>query len=456
MREEVRTGEPPHFRRARAPRTVCVMHRVARTTQCLWSAARIRRARGAATRARLVLGSGTTYPPSSIACASSSPHLGSPAPREQSASTPPPWNQRACDLWDAALEAVRSKPGEAGAVRASQLAARLADVSRLASPVHSRESLQVARHITASLISVASVPSATSAIASLWRGTAAASKTATTPSQLECAIEVFRLAASASPQGIALALGVRGHVMQLRRVLGRAAGKGAGAGSESDSGALASAAAELDEALRQLLGTWFGRGMLELRRVTWEQSSGYTLERIATAETVHPTDRLWRFKRRFGPGRRCYALFHPSAPADPVVFIHTALTAEVADGIGSLTRMAGAVEDSEDVRTSSSSSSSTSSSTSSSSSSSSTSSSSSASLSPPSLVGEDRRPVAMAWSIGNSVPALQGLNVARHLIYSVIDDLRTTKEVRGLFTLSPVPGFAKWLVRHVRDSRMFP
>lgn len=43
----------------------------------------------------------------------------------------------------------------------------------------------------------------------------------------------------------------------------------------------------MDGHLRSMLGSWFSAGFLELRRITFEESSGLLLEKIAKYEAVH-------------------------------------------------------------------------------------------------------------------------------------------------------------------------
>jgi len=41
-------------------------------------------------------------------------------------------------------------------------------------------------------------------------------------------------------------------------------------------------------------------------------------------------------KARLGPGRRCYALFHPCLPDEPLVFVHVALLPNVSGVLGEM------------------------------------------------------------------------------------------------------------------------
>lgn len=120
----------------------------------------------------------------------------------------------------------------------------------------------------------------------------------------------------------------------------------------------------MDASLKQLLLSSFAPGLLELRRITYEGTGGGVLEKIARYETVHKVSEaafclrtarqapplhslharahfLWvcllpqqvrglsDLKARLGRGRRCYALFHPRVPHEPLVFVHVALLPQV-------------------------------------------------------------------------------------------------------------------------------
>ncbi len=128
-----------------------------------------------------------------------------------------------------------------------------------------------------------------------------------------------------APNGAVAALRLRGLALDVAKHAGR-----------SGDAAAAASARQLAEALAPVVGQMFGPSSLLLRRVTWEGSTGRTLEQVAAAETVHPTDKLWRFRQRFGPGRRCFVLVHPHAPDDPVAVLHVALTPRPAASMGEI------------------------------------------------------------------------------------------------------------------------
>lgn len=68
----------------------------------------------------------------------------------------------------------------------------------------------------------------------------------------------------------------------------------------------------LDAVLVEHLGSVFSRNILSHQRITFENSSGIVLEKLAEAEAVHKIRALSEMKKRLSArGRRCFALFHP-------------------------------------------------------------------------------------------------------------------------------------------------
>ena len=76
----------------------------------------------------------------------------------------------------------------------------------------------------------------------------------------------------------------------------------------------------------------FGQASLDLRRISLE-SQGALIEKLMEYEQVHPYMGLGDVKRRLGYGYRCFALFHPKLPGEPLVFVHVALVSDIADSM---------------------------------------------------------------------------------------------------------------------------
>ncbi|HTJ02350.1 MAG TPA: malonyl-CoA decarboxylase family protein, partial [Methylovirgula sp.] len=76
--------------------------------------------------------------------------------------------------------------------------------------------------------------------------------------------------------------------------------------------------------LRHVLGSWFNRGFLELRRIDWN-TPAVILEKLIAYEAVHQIDGWDDLRRRLAPDRRCFGFFHPTLPGEPLIFVEVAL-----------------------------------------------------------------------------------------------------------------------------------
>lgn len=161
--------------------------------------------------------------------------------------------------------------------------------------------------------------------------------------------------------------------------------------------------AALDLDFRHLFASWFNRGFLVLRPISWE-SPAHILEKVIAYEAVHEIQSWDDLRRRLAPqDRRCFAFFHPAMPDEPLIFVEVALTNGRAVSIQS-------------------------------------------------LLGEDRIPIATTdadtavfYSISNCQPGLAQISFGSSLIKQVATDLAL--EIDGLetfVTLSPIPHFSKW------------
>lgn len=157
-----------------------------------------------------------------------------------------------------------------------------------------------------------------------------------------------------------------------------------------------------------LLSSWFNRGFLVLRQISWE-SPANILEKIIQYEAVHAINDWDDLRGRIEPeDRRCFAFFHPSMPDEPLVFVEVAFTKGTPDSIQSVL-----------------------------------------SQSRPSLAREDAN-TAVFYSISNCQAGLRGISFGNSLIKQVVDDLSVAvPNLKTFVTLSPVPGFAKWLKTEV-------
>jgi malonyl-CoA decarboxylase len=174
--------------------------------------------------------------------------------------------------------------------------------------------------------------------------------------------------------------------------------------------------AGIDRDFAHLLSSWFNRGFLVLRRIDWTTPANI-LERIIRYEAVHAIEGWDDLRRRLEPvDRRCYAFFHPQLVDEPLIFVEVALTTGTPRAIAPLL---------DPART------------------------------PIRAEGAD---TAVFYSISNTQKGLQGVSFGHFLIKQVAEELkRELPALKTFVTLSPVPGFARWLTREreLEHSRYF-
>jgi malonyl-CoA decarboxylase len=161
--------------------------------------------------------------------------------------------------------------------------------------------------------------------------------------------------------------------------------------------------AGIDADLVHLLGSWFNRGFLSLQRIDW-RTPALVLEKLMQYEAVHEIQGWRDLRRRLESDRRCFAFFHPALPDEPIIFIEVALTKGMSDQVQPLLDPDSPVVDS---------------------------------------AGAD---TAIFYSITNCQEGLRGISFGNFLIKQVAQDLgREFPRVKTFATLSPIPGFRKWL-----------
>ena len=155
--------------------------------------------------------------------------------------------------------------------------------------------------------------------------------------------------------------------------------------------------------LAHLFTSWFNRGFLVLRRIDW-RTSAVILEKLIQYEAVHQIQGWHDLRRRLETDRRCYAFFHPALPDEPIIFIEVALTRSLSDNVQALLDPDSAVLDAEAAEW------------------------------------------AIFYSITNCQEGLRGVPFGSFLIKQVVEDLsKDFPRIRKFATLSPVPGFRRWL-----------
>ena len=164
----------------------------------------------------------------------------------------------------------------------------------------------------------------------------------------------------------------------------------------------------LDADLRHLLSSWFNRGFLELRRIDW-QTPAAILEKLIAYEAVHEIQDWQDLRRRLAADRRCFGFFHPALPGEPLIFVEVALVKGLA---GSVTALLDQQDEHEAVQHQRAKSADT----------------------------------AIFYSISNCQDGLRGISFGNMLIKQVVEELQSELPNLAQFaTLSPVPGFRRWL-----------
>ncbi len=180
----------------------------------------------------------------------------------------------------------------------------------------------------------------------------------------------------------------------------------------------------LDTDLRHLFGSWFNRGFLELRRIDW-QTPAATLEKLIVYEAVHEITGWSDLRRRLAPDRRCFAFFHPALPGEPLIFVEVALTEGLATAVQPLL----ARDDETGAAT----------------------------LDAERRARAERADTAIFYSISNCQDGLRGVSFGNFLIKQVVEELKTElPQLRRFATLSPVPGFRRWMEQRLADAASPP
>ena len=160
---------------------------------------------------------------------------------------------------------------------------------------------------------------------------------------------------------------------------------------------------QVDTDLKHQFVSWFNRGFLELRVIDWN-SPAAVLERIIEYESVHAIQGWEDLRSRLRENRMCFAFFHPAMPDDPLVFVEVALTAGIPRAIAPLIGKTDEPAKESDLDT------------------------------------------VVFYSISNCHPGLAGVSFGNFLIKQVVEEVgKRYPRAKRYVTLSPVPGFCKWL-----------
>jgi len=161
--------------------------------------------------------------------------------------------------------------------------------------------------------------------------------------------------------------------------------------------------AAVESDLKHVLGGWFDVGLLDLEEITW-RSPAELLEKLMVYEAVHAIRSWDDLKNRLDADRRVFGFFHNRMPLEPLIFVQVAFTKGLATSIQEVLDESKPTQDVAEADT------------------------------------------AIFYSISNAQQGLAGISFGNFLIKRVVGKLsREFRQIRTYATLSPVPGFGKWL-----------
>ncbi|MGY6411328.1 MAG: malonyl-CoA decarboxylase [Alkalilacustris sp.] len=162
--------------------------------------------------------------------------------------------------------------------------------------------------------------------------------------------------------------------------------------------------ARVDLDFAHLFASWFNRGFLVLRQITWD-TPARLLEKIIDYEAVHEIGDWDALRARIDPpDRRCFAFFHPAMPDEPLIFVQVALVKGLPGSVQAILDPGRPVLDPATADT------------------------------------------ATFYSISNCQAGLKGISFGNSLIKHVVELLRQEfPHLKTFVTLSPIPGLSRWL-----------
>jgi malonyl-CoA decarboxylase len=168
----------------------------------------------------------------------------------------------------------------------------------------------------------------------------------------------------------------------------------------------------VDETFVRLFTSWFGRSFLVLRTIDWSTSASI-LNRIIRYEAVHAIEDWDDLRRRVDQSnRRCFAFFHPALIDEPLIFVEVALSNGIPGSIASILN---------DM--------------------------------PEDNVDPSEFTTATFYSISNCQPGLKNISFGNFLIKQVVQELQAEfPSIKNFVTLSPIPGFSRWLSKDSEEE----
>jgi malonyl-CoA decarboxylase len=172
--------------------------------------------------------------------------------------------------------------------------------------------------------------------------------------------------------------------------------------------------AGMDHDMLRLFTSWFDSGFLELKSIGWN-SPASLLEKLIRYEAVHEITSWGDLRNRVDSDRRCYAFFHARMPEEPLIFVEVALVQGIANNVQELLDETSPTLDPNVADT------------------------------------------AIFYSISNAQEGLRGVSMGEFLIKRVVEQLlQEFPKLKNFSTLSPVPGFSRWLSKTLDRPETLP
>lgn len=166
----------------------------------------------------------------------------------------------------------------------------------------------------------------------------------------------------------------------------------------------------VDVDLQSTLQSWFNRGFLEFRSITWE-TPAYILEKLIEYEAVHEIQDWDELKRRLEVDRDCFAFFHPALPGEPLIFVQVAYTRGISGDVSPFLNKDTPIDEA------------------------------------------DAADSAIFYSISNCQKGLKGISFGNFLIKQVVQEiLQKRPTIQQFSTLSPMPALTLALSRGLIDE----
>ena len=168
-----------------------------------------------------------------------------------------------------------------------------------------------------------------------------------------------------------------------------------------------------NSSLLSLFKGWFNPSFLVLEKIDWSTPANI-LEKIIEYEAVHEINSWDDLRARLAPDdRRCFAFFHPLIPDEPLIFVEVALCNKTPESINEVIKIDRDIINFKDINT------------------------------------------AVFYSISNCQDGLSGISFGNFLIKQVAHKLKQEVDsIEKFVTLSPVPGFVRWLESKSKDQNI--